>query len=145
MNEFVRWGITVNKQGCPHCSKTNVDPPGDILNLISHKRYNFGQRERFISKQIIDSLEMFDNHKSYLGLYGEDHIYEILRYICEHYSKQPFENKDNGTLTDEDKFKNFLRLDEIKPSHVMGGEIEKAENTNKLSMFMSLFQLNRIK
>ena len=143
LNEFVRWGITVNKRGCPHCSKTNPDPPADILNLISHKRYNFGVRERFMSKQIIDALEMYDEHSNYLGLFGEDHIYEILRFICEHYSKQSFESKDVPELTNEDKFKKFLRLDEVMPSHIMGGETVKAENTNKLSMLLSLYQLNR--
>lgn len=146
LNEFIRWGISVNKKGCPACSKTHNEPPNDVLNLISHKRYDFAVRERFMATQIIDAVENYDEHKNYIGFYGEDHIYEILKHICEHYSKHSLADKLPNTMTDEEKFKRFLRFDEIRPGHVMVDEkLDKGENTNKFSMIMSLFQLNRPK
>ena len=117
----------------------------DIINLISHKRYNFEVRERFITKQIVDAIENFSEHKNYVGFYGEEHIYEIVRFICEHYSREPSELKLPTMTTNEEIFKKFLRLEEIRVLHDVGSNVNKEENTNKFSMLMSLFQLNRAK
>lgn len=145
LNEFIRWGIQVNKKGCPLCSKTNRDPPLDIINLISHKRYDFGVREKFIAKQIVDAVEGYNEHKSYVGFYGEEHTFEILKHICDHYSKQATEPKPPLELTEEEKFKGFLRFNELNITQKGDSSINKEENTNKFSMLMSLFQLNRAK
>ena len=124
------------------CSKSNGEPPLDIINLISHRRYNFSLREKFITKQITDAIENYADHKNYIGFYGEAHVYEILRNLCEHYSNVKSDLKIKTQATEEELFKGFLRSEDLKTTHTTGGEKAKQENTNKFAMMMALFQFN---
>lgn len=119
------------------CSKANRDPPLDIMNLMSHKRYNYALREKYMARQIVDGVNLFGEHQNFIGFFGEDHIFEILRYICEIYSK---ENPEIATASnEEERFKVFLRQKEREVVTVMD-EKAKEEHTNKFAMIAALFQ-----
>ena len=115
----------------------------DVISLVSHKRNEFGVKEKFMTKQIIDAIELFDDCKNYLGFYNEEHISNILRNICEHYSEHPFGSALPLEMTEEDKFKRFLRLDDLKVKNKTGDVQQKEETTNKFAMLMSLFPVRR--
>ncbi len=94
-----------------------------------------------MANQIVDAIEKYPEHDNYLGVFDVENIYEVLRYICEHYSAKSANNKVESLAiqSEGDKFLNFLKLKEIKGTNQ---NVSKDEITNQFSMLHSLFQLN---
>lgn len=139
-NEQIRWALKVNKNGCPMCSKTNRDPPMDLINLIPHGKYDFTAREQFMANQIIEGITHFDEHSNFAGFFGEDHIFEITKYICNHFSNNKTKpSEERVKSSEEDFFKRLLRLNDISPSFDHTDTKFRDEHTNKFAMLTSLF------
>jgi len=113
------------------------------MSMLPKARYNHSVREKFIADQILNAMQGYTEHKSFIGFYPKHLIYGILKNLNQNLEESGPTTSGNKiqerTMEQEEElFKSFLSISKERTTFRSSNETLKKEFNEKVSMLYYL-------